>query len=621
MPTRRHPYGHKGSATLPEVAELRDRLTTRLTYAHFKLTHDRIAHSLAELENLYLRPFRAQADARAAARRNDPRRHRWRDEAIRADEARERGDPHSLKEHVEPVLEPRPDRGAKPSAVKLGKRKAVDQDPPPVSRKPPAASTTERKAPNFMMRFQGLPSTLDMNAVVRQQAHITPASAPSPAPAPPSTRSSAPAEVSTSAYNSASARETNLNRVEEDDEDVPMLPEAAGGRRRAETRTSSASSYLDPVDWGIAGPANGTIQHDPDRLQSLRRTTSEVLSPQESHTLPRQGSSTSLHTNGSSAASLILRAGYAPPPPSGSSASSAPLLPPVDAAPSLYSGPAEAVPSPYSARSTAAFSDTTLAPASSASALRPPPITHDPPLAPRAHSFRTAPFAPHSDTSASLQPSPRGSSQASTAQSARSGTSATSQAGGGPPSARALGSQPSFSALPPVPPLPFDHPLPLASASAWGSGSHSHAVVPPSSSAGTAVAAASQASWVGRLSGGTVGEVVRAAAAEVALDSDDDGVGGAFDEDEDDQRDGHKGALLPLRVHRADAEGSRPPSPSGSDDEAGDDADALQYPPLSQDTLVDSQESFVAGAGGFETQETQGLQVSDGGALGPPFGS
>lgn len=58
------------------------------TDAQFKLAHDRIAHTLDELEILYLRPFRTQARKRARERRDDPDRREWLQAAVTVDDAR-----------------------------------------------------------------------------------------------------------------------------------------------------------------------------------------------------------------------------------------------------------------------------------------------------------------------------------------------------------------------------------------------------------------------------------------------------------------------------------------------------------------------------------------------------
>lgn len=59
------------------------------TDAQFKFAHDRIEHTLSELENLYLRPFRQQALKRHRERHTDPKRQDWRAEAILADDQRD----------------------------------------------------------------------------------------------------------------------------------------------------------------------------------------------------------------------------------------------------------------------------------------------------------------------------------------------------------------------------------------------------------------------------------------------------------------------------------------------------------------------------------------------------
>ncbi|GAA5910597.1 hypothetical protein JCM8208_007444 [Rhodotorula glutinis] len=586
MPRAPHPYGVQGSAALPSSDELRDSLSTRVKYAHFKLAHDRLHHSLTELENLYLRPFHAQAVARAQARRTEERRKRWREAALQADEAREQDgsaylplplDDDVEREHVE--AEPAP---IEVSAVKLGKRKAVDADqdehpdlPPrrtrstrahPVRPPPPASPRSDKrmrgKAKEFLVRFQGLPSSLDMNAAdVHEQPHDA--------------RFPAPARVDGSEDDGDGEADTPSRDA----------PPVLRGRRR-----SLRSSARAPPD-GVGAPSASSFLPEPSTSTSRARTSPAAPPPSALGPSP-------------------LPSGRRPAP-----------------APS---------PSPYSSRSSVAFSHATLAPTSPSPAAGPPSTL----------SFAAPPPALSSSSSSSrARPPP-------------------------PPFPRhdpslALGAHASFSALPPPPLLPFDdnqHPDlvhgPWAPA---GRPPHVHPGQEPRADPGGAARAPAQAQahapgWGGAPGGPRAREV--RAAAEMLFQAHGSG------EDEDDEAEeeeevdedalGSEEELeRPLRPGRNGGNGATGPggstgssrvvSPAGSDDERmpgpeeedegggeadDDDVDAgiggtargqegrddalaagHEYPPLSQDTVVDSQEHDEgeeegAGEGPPLTQET-----------------
>ncbi|GAA5921784.1 hypothetical protein JCM3775_001819 [Rhodotorula graminis] len=396
MPRAPHPYGVQGGAALPPVDELRDSLSTRVKYAHFKLAHDRIHHSLAELENLSLRPFHAQTVARAQARRTDERRLRWRQAALRADEARERDG----SAYLPPPLDDADDDGEpaevepiaiEVSAVKLGKRKAADQDdlpylPPRPSRStrpqrarppPPVPAKNDKRGPGkakeFLDRFQGLPSTLDMNAAaVHEQPH--------------------------GVRHLVSPHGGDSDGDDDSEGDLPPgdAPPVARGRR-----TSLRSSARLPRRDAGAPSASSFLPVPRSSGPGTRSTPSSHAAPPVNPLGP----------------STL---------PSGRQRALAPS------------------PSPYSARSSAAFSDTTLAPpgfASPSTSSRPPSTL----------SFAAPPPALSSSSSSTSRTHPP------------------------PPLSRhapalALGAHASFSALPPPPPLPFDdHTHPDLVHGAWSS--------------------------------------------------------------------------------------------------------------------------------------------------------
>ena len=81
----------RGTPGRPLFGPVKLTLPDRLLYspdAQFKLAHDRIAHTLDELENLYLRPFRTQARKRARERRDDHDRRERLQAAATVDDAR-----------------------------------------------------------------------------------------------------------------------------------------------------------------------------------------------------------------------------------------------------------------------------------------------------------------------------------------------------------------------------------------------------------------------------------------------------------------------------------------------------------------------------------------------------
>ncbi|GAA5833428.1 hypothetical protein JCM9279_001520 [Rhodotorula babjevae] len=374
MPRAPHPYGTQATTALAPADELHDSLSTRLEYAHFKLAHDRINHSLSELENLYLRPFHAQAVARAQAKRTDERRQRWREAALRADEARDRDGsaylPPALDDDDEEEEEAAAVESRAPavSAVKLGKRKAVDHEEPlaeharprrstrsqPVRAPPPAPRKSDKvgagKAKAFLVRFQGLPPTLDMNAVaVHEQPHVA-------------RRPTSSTDAGADGHGARSP--------------APDAPPVERGRR-----TSLRSSARAPRE-SVGAPSASSF------LPGPASSVSRARSNPSSHVAPPVNA-------------------LAPPP----------------AAAARAGAPAPA-PSPYSARSSAAFPHATLAPAgypspstisrlpSTLSFAAPPPALSSsssssrPPAHPTSHTSLSPALGAHASFSALPPPPP-----------------------------------------------------------------------------------------------------------------------------------------------------------------------------------------------------------------------
>ncbi|KAK4335197.1 hypothetical protein RTBOTA2_003954 [Rhodotorula toruloides] len=200
-------------------------------------------------------------------------------------------------------------------------------------------------------------------------------------------------------------------------------------------------------------------QHDgrpytPYDVSTLGKTTSELLSPHTGLSPSHSDSIPSLQGTTSSTSSFFAMALQQPHPPEHEHAAS-----------------------PFSARSTAASYGTTLAPASSSTSLHSATATVSP-LLEHAASPSSALAPPHPGPDHSSQPStypyplpPRSlaaptSSSSSQTQAFTSASALLSTPHPPTPAASSsskrsplmLGSQASFSALPPVPPLPFDGP-------------------------------------------------------------------------------------------------------------------------------------------------------------------
>ncbi|TNY24745.1 hypothetical protein DMC30DRAFT_4434 [Rhodotorula diobovata] len=624
MPRSVHPYGVQGDADLPPRDELHDRLTTRLAYAQFKLTHERVAHSLVELENLYLRPFQAQALARAQARRNDEQRQRWREAALRADEARERDGSAYLPPPFDGVNEAAEEEQApepRPSAVKLGKRRAVDQDAPATEARDPSPSRSRRqprssvatapaassskgggKARRFLVRFQDLPPTLDMNAaVVHEQAHwVTPPSV-------------------------AAAQDDD-----DGDEIMSVAPDVEGDRRRPRTSSSEGAATVADPPPVLANPRNRPAVIEAPSISRDLRFSPPQAGPSAASSLQRSnGASPTAASSFPPGASPLTNLS---PPSTSTRASHA--APPVNAlGPSPFSSAAAtrrtkhgaAASSPYSAGASATSSNATLAPASAGGPHSSPPTG-----IPSSLSFSAAPpAAPPSAGAASSSTRAHAPQRTDGSKRLRVATGSGSGGGGGGGSGvrPSLGPHASFSALPPPPPLPFDS-QPDDDAAAWGGGTKGLTGAPSWVGGGGSSQGHTQGQGTSRA--GLLPLEVRAAASALFDDPgsghDDEEDAGGSDEDvqsllERRATNGHTDADADAD---ADGQRSRALSPPGSDDERmpgveededederngadvdqGDDdnVEAGRYPPLSQETVVDSQEYNVE-EGEDRTQE------------------
>ncbi|GAA5877951.1 hypothetical protein JCM1840_000122 [Sporobolomyces johnsonii] len=351
--------------------QLTERLSIRLQYACFKLQHSWTRHSLSEIENLYFQPFADQAQQRRKKRREDPKRAQRLERAIGEDlerEERERGagrwDRWEGTQWYGPWrVESRTDREARMSAVALGKRKV--EDSPQMNDTDPFNSD-------------------ELHPILASPAASTPTLTFQPAP---STSAAPPYPVS---------------RVPPPKPPLHDAPVPAADLLLRQNFPGRAPN--DPIAMVVDDEPNPPSQAGIPNLDSLRYTTSELLSPATAGQ-PLVRTDTELHQPLSSSLSLLLE-----------------------------SASCTSVPSPFSASSTSASSSTTLARASSASSF----ILPDP-----------------------------SSSQQMVATSEPEPPVTTSQPGSVPPSSQPtssqnsssrnfpLSSQASFSALPPVPPLPF----------------------------------------------------------------------------------------------------------------------------------------------------------------------
>ncbi|BGO91716.1 hypothetical protein NBRC10512_006811 [Rhodotorula toruloides] len=514
MPLAPHPYGQTTTVEqLPARAELLRRLSIRLEYASFKLSHSLTLHTLSELENLYIRSFHAQAVHRQQARteREERTRKKWRAQAREADEAREgRRDKGECVDVIMAEAVQQMDGEFEGwSEKKLGKRRAVERDGQPRS-----GDKVPRKQ-------------------VKRKRQLSAASAGEERPQfAPSTSS----------------------RL--------CLPQPAA----SSSRTTFAATHAEYAQQHDLRP------YAPYDVPTLGKTTSELLSPHTGLSPSHSDSIPSLGGTNSSTSSFFAIALQQPHPLEHEHAAS-----------------------PFSARSTAASYGTTLAPASSSTSLHSATATTVSPLLEHAASPSSELAPPHPGPDHSSQPSPyplppprslavpsSSSSQPHQPFTTASALLSTPHQPTPTPAASSsskrspilLGSQASFSALPPVPPLPFDGPpLPLGLSQGSQGWSRAGAV----RGAGLGSSSPDQARRIGR-------EKVH------CEEEEERDAGGAA---------GSGSGFLPARLRAqelASGDGSDdelPPADSADLDQDDDGADGKGdgFDPLSQDTVVHESQS------------------------------
>lgn len=397
--------------------------------------HDRIAHTLDELENLYLRPFRAQAQKRARVRRDDPDRRERRAAAAEVDDsrdgehcARQAGRGRLVFDGYQPtLLQVRPEVVAE-EMQRTRKRRRVTAlewaSPPPPA--PPSMSRRPRRPATQLIRLDSTPEV--------------PIRLGTPLP--------------------AAAAQRPLSRTEIDTDPKPLGHDSRNSLACNETvrqphvytvpvTKASDASKIKVASRGGGGGAGrgGEIGH------ALGRTTSESLSPDE-----LDGAKGTPHSS----------------PPS-----------------RALSRPRTAAVSPFSSRSTLESAGETLAPASAVNSLqqtsssetsprlanaRVPPASASTMTAARKLSVSYATLTAAEDlavldhveafpmTHLHQRPysSPGRTSMLPATDEPPVPSSGAMPRGDDLPF---LGAQPSFSALPPVPPLPFDFAPPFGNSS------------------------------------------------------------------------------------------------------------------------------------------------------------
>ncbi|GAA5983358.1 hypothetical protein JCM10908_000253 [Rhodotorula pacifica] len=578
------------------------------SYAQFKLAHDRISHTLDELENLYLRPFRSQAEKRARERRDDPARREWREEAIAADEAR-RGEQAAQQARMgtlvfdgeQPtLLQVRPEELAKAKLVRK-RRQALEWATPP-----PPAARPERPSRKRLIRHDSqpeIPSRLDM---VSETPRIAIGDSLPKVSTRSSLRTSDP--LGTDAH----------NRLEQ-----------AKGRRQPRVYTVPSAKGKGKRRVAEEG-GEATYQH-------LRRTTSELFSPVEPLDIAAASRTD---------ASLHLSPGF----------DDSEVVAIVSPAGRRSSRPRTAAVSPFSSRSTLESAGETLAPASSANSLQQASSNE---VSPRLASARIPPSLSALTstrksfvTSGAVELTPlEGAAEIFSlahdvpqrpysAAERTVGPAPVSTTGGRPtpptsvlPARRTddlpfLGAQPSFSALPPVPPLPFDFAPSYGSLHAQYSHTRSSYVAEPISSVRTRTSATAPArgpstttnadpfaaSSSQSAQNGPSSSSGRRYSADAAAPSSSPGWGVSFAPPRGSE------TSRPSQTSRTSTAGSSmyasgPPRGQMEQDVLRrfsataheEDLDASFYPPLSQETVLDSQ----------ETGEDMSVDEQEGGAMPP----
>ncbi|GAA6028310.1 hypothetical protein JCM8097_006969 [Rhodosporidiobolus ruineniae] len=400
-------------------AQLAERLRSTLKYAHFKQSHNLPSASLLELEHTFLGPLpvplsqrrpdreqeRAQSKRLRAAQREAERIRRDRtlaelrereDDGVDEDEARRKrwkaGD-FGEEANLEFL------HGPRASEVKLGKRKAVD---------PPASLSLFRAVhdPDDEIEDEEEDDEWAIPGAQVERSSVRGGSV----------------GVSSSVRGGTSAGWRTSEALSPVTEFGPRVASVAN------------VAYFPPVgedEWAasaIESPVQARFDagggEAVDRLQSLRKTTSELLEAPGTGEVRRKDSAASLLGSGVGAGALAR-----------------PFSPSSLSAPASVSYPPDATDTSPFLLSSSRISGTTLAPASSSTSLQPPPAA--------ASVSLTGPALPP------LPPPPSAPTSTSTAN--------PSTSTGFVKASSLLSSQPTFSALPAPPPLPFDSlPLPLS---------------------------------------------------------------------------------------------------------------------------------------------------------------
>ena len=443
----------RGTPGRPLFGPVKLTLPDRLLYspdAQFKLAHDRIAHTLDELEILYLRPFRTQARKRARERRDDPDRREWLQAAATVDDARPgETEAHGARVGVlvfdgeQPTLLQLEPEAAEERARRVRKRRqaavAATLDwaspPPPTKAKRPASKRLVR--PDSLPQ---VPARPDMLATADTTAP-TPSAA-----AAPSSSSLKPLERDTQnrlAQYTSPARTARVYSVPSAREEKGTDGATTSGNRGEPFLglTTSEGPLFSPVELhgpARAGPSPQAFDPaSPPSNRRLSRRRTSAISPFSSRstlestgeTLAPASSINSLQHTSSNETSPRLAHAIVPPPP--------PAL-------SLLS----------SMRKTLLTSSGNSSGTDHGGALDEdddafPPLTRIHQRPGSESSERGSLTATGSQAAAAAAEVPQMLTTASTSSVLPRAATATDHL-------PFLGAQPSFSALPPVPPLPFD---------------------------------------------------------------------------------------------------------------------------------------------------------------------
>jgi hypothetical protein len=603
------------------------------TDAQFKLAHDRIAHTLDELEILYLRPFRTQARKRARERRDDPDRREWLQAAVTVDDARPgEKEAHGARAGVlvfdgeQPSLLQLEPEVAKERARHARKRRqaaaaaALDWASPPPPTKAKRPGTRRLVRPDSLPQ---VPTRPDLSATTDMDTRARP-----PPAAAPTFSSSSPKPLERDTQNRLArrspARTARVYTVPSAWEEKGINGPTTSSREPVLALTTSEEALFSPVELQGAALADPSPQgfhptSPPSNRRLSRRRTSAAISPFSSRstlestgeTLAPASSINSLQQTSSSETSPRLAHAIMPPPP--------PAL-------SLLS----------SMRKTLLTSSGNSSGTDQAGALDEEEDAF--PALTRIHQ------RPDSESSERGSLTTTGSQAAAVVEvpqmlTSLSTSSVLPRAATGTDHLPFLGAQPSFSALPPVPPLPFDL------APSYNSTLGLHASFSQLRSSYPSDAETS--SWT-RTSGSTAGQGKSAMAGEeYAATTTRTGFS---------QSTAKSGNNRTLRFSAADAPSSspgwavpftRPPPPQGNEtgqlsrsstieamaitslrleqdvlrrfsaavdedgDEDGDGMGASMYPPLSQETVLESGQSQETGDASVDEEEEEEEEGGD----------